>query len=493
MEFEPVIGLEVHAELATHSKMFCGCAVVDSTKAAPNTAVCPVCAGMPGTLPVVNERAVDYAVRVALALECQVQTTSIFARKNYFYPDLPKGYQISQYESPLAIKGRLTIRVGDGEQTIRVRRVHLEEDTGKLTHVERDGKSYSLVDLNRAGVPLLEVVSEPDMHSAEAARAYGEALRAVLRYLGVNSGDMEKGVIRFEANVSMRPKSAADQAPAPLGTRTEVKNLNSFRALERAIEYEIERQTAILAAGGVVQQETLGWSEARGQTYSQRSKEDAHDYRYFPEPDLPPLVLETSWIERIQGELPELPHARNMRFINRYGLSSYNAWRLTEDQPVADYFERAAKIAPPQILANWMLGDLLSLMNRSTGSDGRPLPFGDLKIAPESLAELVNFVNEGRISQASGREVLNEMFGTGGDPAEIVQARGLTQVSDQSFIADLVAEALRENPKEVSSYKTGKSGVANFLFGQVMRKAAGKANPQVVRAELERQLAESRS
>ncbi len=493
MEFEPVIGLEVHAELSTRSKMFCACEVVDNTVAAPNTAVCPVCSGMPGTLPVVNQKAVDYGLRVALALECQVQPSSIFARKNYFYPDLPKGYQISQYESPLAVNGRLAIRTSDGERVIRIRRVHLEEDTGKLTHVESNGKSYSLVDLNRAGVPLLEIVSEPDLHSAEAARLYGEALRDVLRYLGVNSGDMEKGVIRFEANISLRPRTAVGEPPAPLGIRTEVKNLNSFRALERSILYEIRRQGRVLAEGGTVQQETLGWSEARGQTYSQRSKEDAHDYRYFPEPDLPPLVIDPAWVARLAGELPELPHAKYLRFISQYGLSSYNAWRLTEERAVADYFEQAAKSASPQPAANWILGELFSLLNRSTSADGAPLKFGDLKVSPGALAELVNLVDDGRINQSSAREVLADMFRSGKGSAEIVQARGFTQVSDQSFISDLVAQALRENPKEVASFKAGKAGVANFLFGQVMKKAAGKANPRIVRAELERQLSAARA
>src|SRR5512142_2847257 len=369
MEYEPVIGLEVHAELRTHSKMFCSCAVVDSTVAAPNTTVCPVCSGMPGTLPVVNRAAVEYAIRVALALGCEVQHSSIFARKNYFYPDLPKGYQISQYESPLATNGKLAIHTEQGERIIRVRRVHLEEDTGKLTHIERDGKSYSLVDLNRAGVPLLEIVSEPDMHSAEEARAYGEALRDILRYLGVNSGDMEKGVIRFEANISVRP-AGSDK----LGIRTEVKNLNSFRALERAIVYEIERQTRILDGGGKVEQETLGWSEARGQTYSQRSKEDAHDYRYFPEPDLPPLVVETDWVDRVRKQLPELPNAKYHRFVKEYGLSGYDAGRLTEDRAVADYFEKAVQHGAPDVkpktIANWMLGDLFSLMNESEALAG---------------------------------------------------------------------------------------------------------------------------
>ena len=484
MEFEPVIGLEVHAELLTKSKMFCSCAVVDSTLSAPNIAVCPVCSGMPGTLPVVNRMAVEIAIRVALALECKVNHTSIFARKNYFYPDLPKGYQISQYEDPLGVNGKLAIQTSEGEQVIRVRRVHLEEDTGKLTHVERDEKSYSLVDLNRAGVPLLEIVSEPDIHSAEAAHAYGEALRAVLRYLGANSGDMEKGVIRFEANISVRPKGTTG-----LGTRTEVKNLNSFRAMDRSIAYEIERQSRILSEGGIVDQETLGWSEARGATYSQRSKEDAHDYRYFPEPDLPPLVLEHGWVDRLSKGLPELPHARVVRFMSQYGLNDYNAWRLTADRELADYFEKVVAqrsstvvVADPKLVANWMLGDLFSLMNQAGITIDR------LQVAPGALAQLVTMVSDGQINQSSAKEVLVEMFSSDRSPADIVEARGLTQVSDESFISNLVRQALSENPKEVASYKAGKVGIANFLFGQVMKKAAGKANPQVVRAELERQL-----
>jgi aspartyl-tRNA(Asn)/glutamyl-tRNA(Gln) amidotransferase subunit B len=488
MEFEPVIGLEVHAELQTLSKMFCSCAVVDGTVAAPNTAVCPVCAGMPGTLPVVNRKAVEHGIKVALALECQVQPTSIFARKNYFYPDLPKGYQISQYEEPLAVNGRLVLHSTDGGQVVRVRRVHLEEDTGKLTHMDGDGKPYSLVDLNRAGVPLLEIVSEPDMHSAESARLYGETLRLILRYLGVNSGDMEKGVIRFEANVSVRPRTPPGAQPAPLGTRTEVKNLNSFRAMERAILYEIDRQSRILEQGGVVEQETLGWSEARGQTYSQRSKEEAHDYRYFPEPDLPPLVVEPDWIERIAAGLPELPHAKYRRFMQQYSLNSYNALRLTEEQSLAAYFEGAAASAPPQAVANMILGDLSSLINQSAAHGGAAEAFSRPRVAPEALAELVRITADGQINLTSARDVLAEMYASGADAVSIVEARGLKQVSDLSQISALVAETLHENPKEVASYKAGKTTVANFLFGQVMKKAAGKANPQVVRTELERQL-----
>jgi aspartyl-tRNA(Asn)/glutamyl-tRNA(Gln) amidotransferase subunit B len=503
MEYEPVIGLEVHAELRTKSKMFCSCEVVDGTLAAPNSAVCPICAGMPGTLPVVNRTAVEYAIRVALALDCEIQYTSIFARKNYFYPDLPKGYQISQYERPLAIHGKLAIHTEQGEKIIRVTRVHLEEDTGKLTHVEAAGASrvhedeapapsvagepYTLIDLNRAGVPLLEIVSEPDMHSADDARAYGEALRDILRYLGVNSGDMEKGVIRFEANISVRPKGSEK-----LGTRTEVKNLNSFRAMERAIQYEFERQSRILEAGAKVEQETLGWSEARGQTYSQRSKEDAHDYRYFPEPDLPPLVLEREWVDEIERQMPELPDAKYHRFIKEYGLTEYDAARLTEERAVADYFEKAAAQSAPEVkgksIANWMLGDLFSLMNDAASTSGTAMSVTELKVGPEALAQLAKIVADGQISQGSGRKVLAEMFASGKNAVEIVQVRGLKQVSDETLISRLVSQALEENPKEVASYKAGKAGVSNFLFGQVMKKAAGKANPQVVRAELERQL-----
>ncbi len=478
--YEPVIGLEVHAELRTRSKMFCSCPVVDSVSAPPNTAVCPVCAGMPGTLPVVNQMAVEYGLRVALALECTVNPVSIFARKNYFYPDLPKGYQISQYEQPLAEHGRIVIETAAGEKVIRVRRVHLEEDTGKLTHVSERG--YSLLDLNRAGVPLLEIVSEPDMRSVEEARAYAEALRDILRTLEVNSGDMEKGVIRFEANISVRPVGTD-----VFNTRVEIKNLNSFRALERATAFEIERQTKRMEAGEKVEQETLGWDEANETTYSQRSKEDAHDYRYFPEPDLPPLWVEEAWLESIRANLPELPRARRRRFMEQYGLSDYEARLLTGEKALADYFERAvngkSKIHPKS-LANWMTGELFGLMNQAN------ITVADLRVSPEALAELVGLVASGEINPSTGKTVLAEMFQSGKGAAEIVAARGLRQVSDAAFIADIVRQVLEENPNEVASFKAGKQTVVNWLFGQVMRKAGGKANPGVVRAELERQLGE---
>lgn len=483
--YEAVIGLEVHAELRTQSKMFCSCPVVDSVSAPPNTAVCPVCAGMPGSLPVVNQRAVEYGLRVALALECVVNPVSIFARKNYFYPDLPKGYQISQYEQPLAEHGKIVIETAGGEKVIRVRRVHLEEDTGKLTHVQpSEGYSpYSLLDLNRAGVPLLEIVSEPDMHSVAEVRAYAEALRDILRTLEVNSGDMEKGVIRFEANISVRPAGTD-----VLNTRVEIKNLNSFRALERATAFEIERQTKLLEAGEKVEQETLGWDEASETTYSQRSKEDAHDYRYFPEPDLPPLWIDETWLEGIRANLPELPRARRRRFVEQYGLTDYDARLLTDEKAVADYFERAVECKPasvhPKSVANWMTGELFGLMNEAD------ITVANLRVSPEALAELVGLVTLGEINQSTGKTVLAEMFHSGRGASEIVAERGLRQVSDASFIAELVRQVLEEHPQEVASFKAGKEGVVNWLFGQVMRRAAGKANPGVVRAELERQLGE---
>ena len=481
MPYEPVIGLEVHAELATKSKMFCACAVVDNTVAPPNSAVCPVCAGMPGTLPVVNQMAVEMGIRVALALGCAVNPVSVFARKNYFYPDLPKGYQISQYEQPLAEHGQLVIQTSKGERAIRIRRVHLEEDTGKLTHVE----GGSLLDLNRAGVPLLEIVSEPDIRSAEEAVAYGEALHHILRYLEVNSGDMEKGVIRFEANVSVRLVPSRDGEPVPYGTRTEVKNLNSFRALERSILFEIERQSKVLDSGGMVEQETLGWNETKEVTYSQRSKEDAHDYRYFPEPDLPPLKVDEAWLTRVRAGLPELPRPKFQRFVSQYGLSEYDAARLVEEKSTAEYFERAIanrKSLNPKSIANWMLGELFGLMKTRGES------LNQLKVRAEALADLVGMVAGGEINQSTGRDVLAKMSENGRSAAEIVSERGLKQVSDTGFIAEIVRQTLEENPGEVSSFRSGKETVQNWLFGQIMRKAAGKANPQVVREEMDRQL-----
>jgi aspartyl-tRNA(Asn)/glutamyl-tRNA(Gln) amidotransferase subunit B len=477
MEYEAVIGLEVHAELLTQSKMFCGCAVVDAAQAAPNTSVCPVCAGLPGTLPVVNARAVDYALRVALALNCTIPPMHVFARKNYFYPDLPKGYQISQYELPLGVAGWLEIETGAGPCRVRIRRVHLEEDTGKLAHAPGDG-AYSLVDLNRAGVPLLEIVTEPDLHSPEAVRAFAVQLRAVLRYLGVNAGDMEKGVIRFEPNISVRPAGSGE-----LRTRTELKNLNSFRALERGVQYEIERQIAVWESGGEVMQETRGWSEAEGRTLPQRGKEHAHDYRYFPEPDLPPLEIGPERVAQARAALPELPAARRARFAAGYGLSGYDAALLVEDPAVADYFEQAVAAQPtgarqPKAIANWMMGELFRLMNE-TGQGLEQVP-----LAPADLAALAGLVAAGRINTNTAKGVFETMFRSGRPPADIVAEQGLAQVSDTAEIERLVAEVLAAHPDELATYLGGKATVEAWFFGQVMRRLRGQGNPRVIRTAL---------
>ncbi len=489
--YEPVIGLEVHAELATHSKMFCACPVVDTTQAAPNSAVCPVCAGMPGVLPVVNQKAVEYALRVALALECEIAPSSLFARKNYFYPDLPKGYQISQYENPLAVNGRLTILTSQGEKVVRIRRVHLEEDTGKLTHIagsdvgsEADPprQPYTLIDLNRAGVPLLEIVTEPDLHSAEEVGAYARALHSLLRYLKVNSGDMQKGAMRIEPNISLRPVGSET-----FGVRCEIKNLNSFRGLERAVDFEIQRQSALLDEGKVVAQETRGWLDDQGVTVTQRSKEEAHDYRYFPEPDLPPLVVERVWVEQIRADLPELPIARLHRFQAQYKLSVYDAEVLTAEQDTADYFEAALAAAPevaPKTLANWICGELFGLLNQAQ------MTLADCPLTPQAFADLIRRVVGGEINQGTGKTVLAEMFSSGQSAEAIIAARGLRQISDGDVITNLVRQALANNPAQVQTYLAGKTGIAQWLFGQVMKAAGGQANPQVVRRELEKQLEE---
>lgn len=480
LDYEAVIGVEVHAELATRSKMFCSCAVVDATTAQPNSAVCPICAGMPGVLPVVNQAAVELGVRLALALECEVLPVSIFARKNYFYPDLPKGYQISQYEQPLARNGKLTILTSQGEKTVRIRRVHLEEDTGKLTHVTKDGESYSLIDLNRAGVPLLEIVTEPDLHSAEDVRAYAMALRNILRYCEVNSGDMQKGVMRIEPNVSVRRRGAAQ-----LGIRTEIKNLNSFRALERAVAYEIERQAQLLQEGEEVIQETRGWDEGQGKTVSQRSKEEAHDYRYFPEPDLPPLVIDPDWLEEIRRKIPELPVSRWRRFQSQYGLSAYDAEVLTNERMVADYFEAAVSQAPhlaPKTIANWISGEVFSLMNQAGGE------FDPHRLPTDALIELLTFLEEGLINQPTAKMILAEMFGRGKRAKTLIREKGLEQVSDEAQINQWISHVLQENPQQVQTYLNGKETLEQWFFGQVMRLAAGKANPKVVQQALRGQL-----
>jgi aspartyl-tRNA(Asn)/glutamyl-tRNA(Gln) amidotransferase subunit B len=478
--YKPIIGLEVHAELQTRSKMFCSCPVVDFTKALPNVAVCPVCAGMPGVLPVINRQAVEYALLVAIALDCEIQETSIFERKNYFYPDLPKGYQISQYAYPLARNGYMAVLMPEGEKSVRIRRVHIEEDTGRLTHINQEDGSYSLVDINRAGVPLLEIVSEPDLHSVAEVRAYAASLRSLLRYLGVNSGDMEKGLLRIEPNVSVRPLEQEQ-----LGTRVEIKNLNSFRALERAVTYEIQRQIEVLRQGGVVNQETVGWDESEEVTFAQRTKEAEDDYRYFPEPDLPPLVVNQAWIDRLRAALPELPAAKLTRFQKLYGLNLYDAEILITERAVADYFESVVAAGgdiAPKVLANWVTGELFGLMNQAGQS------VEDVQISPQSLAELIDLVDRGEINKNTGKTVLAEMYKTGESALRIVENRGLRQISDVQIIVGYIAQVLEQNPEQVETYLGGKTTVAGWLFGQVMRMAGGKANPKIVQDELERQL-----
>jgi len=479
MKYEPVIGLEVHAELLTKSKMFCGCEAVDSITAKPNRYICPVCTGQPGSLPVLNKKAVELAIRVGLALDCEIHIESIFARKNYFYPDLPKGYQISQYDQPLATDGKIQIDTEAGTKNIRIRRVHLEEDTGKLSHAD----GHSFIDYNRSGVPLLEIVTEPDLRSPEEVRAYATKLHAILRYLGVNSGDMEKGVIRFEANVSVR-EEGSDQ----LNTRTEIKNLNSFRALTQGTEYEIKRQNEIYARGGSVEQETLGFNEVTGKTYSQRGKESAHDYRYFPEPDLPPLVLDSYWIESIRASLPELPEAKTRRFIEQYELKPQEARLLTSEKALAEYFEDVAakSKSSAKTVSSWIAGEFLRYMN-DLNIDVTKIP-----VHAEDLARLIDMVTNKSISGNSGKVVLGELFRNGGKPEEIVKAKNLAQVSDEAFIQEIVTRILNDNPKEVEQYLAGKESILQWLMGQVARSTKGKADPTVARELLIKMLEERR-
>ncbi|NWG05513.1 MAG: Asp-tRNA(Asn)/Glu-tRNA(Gln) amidotransferase subunit GatB [Chloroflexi bacterium] len=485
--YEPVIGLEIHAELITNSKMFCGCSADYASAPEPNTNICPVCTGLPGALPVANRKAIELAALVGLALNCSVNKHNTFARKNYYYPDLPKGYQISQYELPICENGWLEVNPspltplpkregnnslppeGEGRgMRVRVRRVHIEEDTAKLFHE----KNYALVDFNRAGVPLLEIVSEPDMRSAEAALDYATKVRAILRYLGVNSGDMEKGVLRFEANVSVRPVGSDE-----LRTRTEIKNLNSFRALTRAIAYEIERQIQIYESGGAVVQETLGWDDVRGVTTSQRSKEEAHDYRYFPEPDLPPLQLSDEWIESIRTRLPELPEAKTARFISDFGLAPSEARFLTSERTLADYFERVAAKAksPAKTVHSWIAGEFMRYLNDSG------LSIDDVTLAPETLAKLIDMVTDKTIGASAGKTVLTELFKNGGDPAQIVKEKNLLQLTDVNAIQEIVTKILNDNPKEVDEYNAGKEALFQWFMGQVARATKGKADPNVAK------------
>jgi len=483
--YEPVIGLEVHAQIHTASKMFCSCPVVEDTgDLEPNTYVCPVCTGMPGVLPVINRRAVEIAIVTGLALHCEVPPFTRFARKSYFYPDLPKGYQISQYTPvfpPLTVNGHLDIETEEGPRRIRINRAHLEEDAGKLYH----RGEVSLVDLNRAGVPLLEIVSEPDMRSVEEVQAFTTKLHHILVYLGVNSGDMEKGVMRFEANVSVRPEGSD-----VLNPRHEIKNLNSFRALARSVSYEIENQIATLEAGGTVTQQTMGWDEEREVTVPQRGKEYADDYRYFPEPDLPILEISREWVEELRTQIPELPDAKRDRFIADYGLSDYDAEVLVADKAVADYYEAAvaaaSSAADSKTVANWITGELFRLM-KEAGQE-----IGAISVSPQALAGLIGLVEDGTINANTGKQVLEEMFATGRSGQQIVEERGLAQISDATALGKIIGQVLDENPEQVNRYLDGKVKIIGWLMGQVMRATRGKANPQVVREILQDQLEDRR-
>lgn len=475
VRYEPVIGLEVHVELSTASKMFCACR--NAFGETPNTLVCPVCLGMPGSLPVVNRRAVEFLCKTGLALGCTIAPYSKFDRKNYFYPDMPKNYQISQYDMPFTTAGAVKLASG---KSVRLTRIHLEEDTGKNIHAggHMAKAEYTLIDYNRAGVPLMEIVSEPDIASPEEAEEYLLSLKAVLSYIGVSDVKMHEGSLRCDANVSVRKSGATE-----LGTKAEIKNMNSFRSVVRALRYEIDRQIQALDNGERIVQETRNWDEGRGITYSTRSKEQAHDYRYFPDPDLVPLTLEASLIEAWRAELPELPLAKRDRFVADYQLSLYDASILTDNRETAAFFEAAAKQSgDPKQTANWMLNDI----PRSLERHGLTLATAPLK--PHQLAQLIAIVKSGNVSGKAAKEVCDVMVAEGKDPEEIVRERGLAQVSDASAISDLVDKALAENADSVASYKAGKAKAFEFLVGQVMKSSRGKANIDIVRSTLKERL-----
>ena len=475
-EYEPVIGLEIHAQLRTQTKIFCGCSTAFG--AAPNTQVCPVCLGLPGALPVLNRKAVDYAIKAALALGCDVQPVSIFARKNYFYPDLPKGYQISQYERPLALRGSLDI-TADGGRTVRLTRIHLEEDAGKSLHEGfPDSDRATYVDYNRSGVPLIEIVTEPDMRSAAEAADFFERLRDILVWIGVNDGNMEEGSLRCDGNVSVRPAGQET-----FGVKTEVKNVNSFRYIEKALEYEIERQIDLLEAGGRVVQETRLFDSSTGRTFSMRSKEEAHDYRYFPEPDLLPLAVDAQRVEAVRQTLPELPEARRQRFVAAYGLPAYDAGVLTQSAELAGYFEQvAAEAGNPKAASNWVMGELLrTLKERGTN-------ITEVGLSPRALAGLIRLVESGALSSSLAKDVFAKMYDSGRSAEDIVAADGLAQIDDESALLVLVHDVIARHSDAVAQYRAGKNATFGFLVGQVMKGSGGKANPKLANLLLKREL-----
>ncbi|MDI3340802.1 MAG: Asp-tRNA(Asn)/Glu-tRNA(Gln) amidotransferase subunit GatB [Sphaerobacter sp.] len=480
VEFETIIGLEVHAQLLTRSKMFCGCSAAYQA-AEPNTHTCPVCLGLPGALPVINREAVAATVMTGLALGCSIPSYSKFDRKNYMYPDLMKGYQISQYDLPLCVAGAVEFLGVDGPRRVGIRRVHLEEDTARLVHRSANGRAYSLVDANRSGVPLIEIVTEPDLRSPEDARLFLMTLRQILRYLGVSTGNMEEGAFRCDANVSQRSIDGTI-----VGPKVEIKNMNSFRAVERAVSYEVERQRAALLRGEPLVQETRGWVDEQGVTVSQRTKEFAEDYRYFPEPDLPPIFLTDADVEEIRQRMPELPAARRARFVEQFGLSESEAVLLTEERAVADYFEATVDgdVAIARAAANWITGEIFALMR------DRGLTIDAINVAPAQLRRLIALVDAGTITLRSAKEVLIAVHETGSDPDALVAERGLAQVSDAAQLEAVVRTVLAENPAAVADYRKGKKAAIGFLLGQVMRHLRGTANPAVARQLLEQALAE---
>ncbi|MCI5567725.1 MAG: Asp-tRNA(Asn)/Glu-tRNA(Gln) amidotransferase subunit GatB [Veillonellaceae bacterium] len=478
MDYEAVIGLEIHCELKTKTKIFCGCPTTFG--ADQNTHVCPVCLGLPGVLPTVNKRVVEFAIKAGLATNCEINKYSKFDRKNYYYPDLPKNWQTSQYDLPIAIHGHVDIDTPEGRKTIRLTRIHMEEDAGKLVHSGNTIKdsASSDIDYNRTGVPLLEIVSEPDLRSAEEARAYMEKIKAIMEYIDVSNCRMEEGNLRADVNVSLRPVGSQE-----LGTRTEMKNINSFKGLVDAINYEIERQTEVLDEGGFVRQETRTWDPAQGITLSMRSKENAHDYRYMPEPDLPPIVTSDELIEKYRTELPELPDARRARIEKDYGLSDYDAGILTSSRAMAEYFDAAvAAGADAKLIANWMMGDLAKNLN------AEELDIKDSPVEPERLAGMIKLIEKGTISSKIAKKVFKEMWSSKDVPEKIVKDKGLVQITDTKAIEVIVDKVIADNPKPVADYQGGNKKAIGALVGQVMKASRGKANPQVVNKMLAEKL-----
>ncbi len=476
MKYEAVIGLEVHAQLQTNTKIFCGCETAFGEEA--NTRTCPVCIGMPGVLPVLNRKAVEYIIKTGLATHCTIASFSRFARKNYFYPDLPKGYQISQYELPLCEKGSVEIVVDGKVKKVGLTRIHLEEDAGKNLH--QSGGGASLVDLNRAGTPLMEIVSEPDIRSSDEAAEYLKKLRSILRYIEVSDADMEKGNFRCDINISLRPAGAKEY-----GTRAEVKNVNSFKFVQKAIEYEIKRQAQVLDEGGKVVQETRLFDSSKGVTFSMRSKEEAHDYRYFPEPDLVPVVTPAETVEKIRKTIPELPDAKRERFVKSYGLPEYDADMLTQSRAMAAYYEEATKLSgKPKVISNWMMGELMRLLN----AENREIE--DCPVRPDRLSGMVKLIEAGTISTKIAKTVFEEMYKSGKDAETVVKEQGLTQVSDTGAIEQIIADVIRANPGQHADYKAGKEKLFGFFVGQVMKASKGKANPELVNELLKKKLME---